>query len=144
LERGEKIVSVGGSTEKTFIPCTIDARFKTTPRQTAWIMKNSKFFIGIDSFPMHIAQSFNIPGIAFFGSVSPNLILYSKKMKSITANNLTCLGCHHNQSLFASKTTHKCKTNTLDCINKVSVEDMWNKIIELLDEGKNENHCILG
>lgn len=132
LKNGEKVVAVGKYSEDE-IPCTLDARSKTSIAEMAWIMSKAKAFIGIDSLPMHVAQAFDVPGISFFGCISPELRIYSKKMKGITANNLSCLGCHHRKAA-PSTVTRICETNTLDCITKVSIDQMWQQITTLLKE----------
>ena len=53
-------------------------------------------------------------------------------MKGVTAN-IPCLGCHHRRPSPAT-TTKTCETGTLDCINKVTVHDMWIKVEEMLKE----------
>jgi ADP-heptose:LPS heptosyltransferase/GT2 family glycosyltransferase len=126
LERGERIVCVGKHSEGQ-IPCTLDLRGKTTIAELTWIMAKSKLFIGIDSFPMHIAQVANIPGIAFFGCVKPELRIFNKKMSGITAQNLACLGCHHRKPA-PSTVTKNCETGTHDCVKKVSVQEMLDAV----------------
>jgi ADP-heptose:LPS heptosyltransferase len=142
LRNGEKIVCVGKYSESE-IPCTLDLRSKTSIAQMGWVMNNAKAFLGIDSMPMHIAQVFDVPGISFFGCVLPELRIYSKNMKGITANNLSCLGCHHRRPT-PSTVTKSCETGTLDCINKVSVDDMWFKITDLLREIERGSISLLG
>ena len=142
MQNGHQVVVVGKYTESE-IPCHLDTRGKTTVAQLAWVMKNAKAFVGIDSFPMHVAQAFDVPGISFFGCVLPSLRIYSSKMKGIVAQNLSCLGCHHRKSI-PSTVTNQCETNTLDCIKKVTVEDMWSAIQNLLEEIKNERYSLLG
>jgi GT2 family glycosyltransferase/ADP-heptose:LPS heptosyltransferase len=132
LDAGEKVVAVGKYSEGQ-IPCTVDAKSRTSIAEMAWIMSKAKAFIGIDSMPMHVAQVFDVPGISFFGCVLPELRIYSKKMKGITAENLSCLGCHHRKTA-PSTVTKMCETGTLDCVRNVSVENMWNKVQEMLME----------
>lgn len=132
LNQGEKVVCVGKYSESQ-IPCTLDLRDKTSISQMAWVMSYAKAFLGIDSLPMHVAQVFDVPGISFFGCVLPELRLYSKKMKAITANDLSCLGCHHRRPIPSTVTKH-CETGTLDCISRVTVDNMWFKVLDLLEE----------
>jgi ADP-heptose:LPS heptosyltransferase len=129
LESGEKIIAVGKYSEGE-IPCTINLKGKTNIAELAWVMKQSKLFIGIDSFPMHVAQAVDIPGVCFFGSIKPELRIYNEKMHGITANNLDCLGCHHKK--FGSTVTKICENGTLACIKNVSSEDMMKKIREII------------
>lgn len=130
MEHGVSVVVVG-SIHDHKIPCSIDLRGKTNVNQTASVIEKAKLFIGIDSFPMHVAQAVNTPGICFFGSVNPETRLYQKNMIPIRASNLECIGCHHRRPR-PSVVTNFCETSQLECINQVTVEDFWNKIKEQL------------
>ena len=46
----------------------IDMRGKLSYRQTAYVISKARLFIGIDSYPMHIAGIFDIPMVVTFGS----------------------------------------------------------------------------
>lgn len=142
IEAGEKVVCIGKYAEGE-IPCTMDIRGKTTIAQMAWVMKRAKLFIGIDSFPMHVAQVANIPAVAFFGCVKPELRIYNKNIVGITAKNLACLGCHHRRPapLTATKV---CETGTFDCIKQVSVEDMLAVVNNLLCKDQNDLVSLMG
>lgn len=131
LDRGHKVVCVGKSSEFP-VPNTVDLRGRTTIAQLATVMSRAKMFIGIDSFPMHVAQTFNIPGVCFFGSVKPETRIYSSNMRPLTAENLPCLGCHHRRPVPCTVTS-SCETGTLDCINLVGIDLMWNKVLNVLD-----------
>jgi len=128
--RGEKIVCIGRHSEDT-IPYDLDIRGDTNIYQLAWVLSKAKLFIGIDSFPMHVAQIANIPSIAFFGCIDPKLRIYNKKLIPITAKNLDCLGCHHRHPA-PSTVTKTCETGTLDCIKQVSVTDMLELVKSML------------
>lgn len=130
MDRGEKVLCIGDNDDYV-INCTENRRRLDDIPTTAAIIKDAKLFIGIDSFPMHIAQTFNVPGVCFFGCVDPKLRIYSDKMKSITAQNLACLGCHHKKPAPCT-VTNNCETGTLDCVKNVSVEKMWTEILKIL------------
>jgi GT2 family glycosyltransferase/ADP-heptose:LPS heptosyltransferase len=142
IKAGEKVIAVGKYSEGQ-IPCTMDIRSKTSIAQMAFVMSKAKAFIGIDSLPMHIAQAFDVPGISFFGCVYPELRIFSKNMRGINAKNLSCLGCHHRKSV-PSTVTKECETGTLNCIKNVSVDDMWYKTLDLLEEINNGSISLLG
>ena len=130
LDAGEKVVCIGKYTEGD-IPCTMDVRNGTNIAQLAWVINKAKAFIGIDSMPMHVAQALDVPGVSFFGSILPELRIYSKNMKGISAKGLYCLGCHHRKPAPSTVTKH-CETGTHDCIKNVSVEEMWLEVQQLL------------
>jgi GT2 family glycosyltransferase/ADP-heptose:LPS heptosyltransferase len=126
LGAGERVVCVGRQAEGE-IPCSLDLRGKTNVAQLAWVISKAKKFIGIDSFPMHVAQTFNIPGVCFFGCITPSTRLYNPNMKPIYAENLACLGCHHRKPTPCT-VTNSCETVNQECISLVSIDQMWNKV----------------
>lgn len=50
------------------IGCDIDLRGKTTFGQSAYVIKNCSFFIGVDSFPAHLAGFFDKKMIALYSN----------------------------------------------------------------------------
>lgn len=59
---------------------------KTTIMELATIIKNAKLFIGIDSMPLWMAGSFDIPVIGLYGSLQYNIVtryIYPKTKKFI-------------------------------------------------------------
>ena len=109
------------------IPCGLDLRGQTGIGELASVIKGAKLFIGIDSLPMHVAQTFDVPGVCFFGSIDPSLRIVSDNLTAVTADDLACLGCHHRKPA-PSVVTNVCETVTLDCVDLVSVEKMWEAI----------------
>jgi ADP-heptose:LPS heptosyltransferase len=108
-----------------------DFRGRTSIQQLGTIMKNSQLFIGIDSFPFHVAQVMKTPGVCFFGAILPHTRIINTNMKPVIAERLKCLGCHHRK--FAPATvTNECENGTLDCENLVTLCIFWEKIKEQL------------
>ena len=132
MQKGFNVVSIGHGGDYS-INCTHDFRNKTNIHQLAYLIDKSKFFVGIDSFPMHVAQTVEKPGVCFFGSILPETRIYFPKMVGVNAVDLKCLGCHHNKPA-PSTVTNKCATGTLDCINMVSINQMMNAIEKGLKE----------
>jgi GT2 family glycosyltransferase/ADP-heptose:LPS heptosyltransferase len=130
MAAGEKVVCIGRAEDRG-VPCDQDVRGSTTIQELGNVIKGAKAFVGIDSMPMHIAQSFDIPGVCFFGSIRPETRLLSSKMKSVTADNLPCLGCHHRKAP-PSTVTNFCETSRLECIKSVNPDMFWNKVKEVL------------
>lgn len=129
---GQKIVCVGTRTDHK-VSCDLDLRDKTNIAETAYVIQNAKLFIGVDSFPMHIAQTFDTKGICFFGCVLPETRIISPNMKGVNAEGLKCLGCHHRRPVPCTF-TNVCETSVLDCVNLVSVETMMKRIQEICPE----------
>lgn len=58
--------------------CGIPLHFITpnqSPQQLAWIIKHASLFIGVDSFPAHVAQAVGTPAVVLFGTTNPACIL---------------------------------------------------------------------
>lgn len=129
-DHGFQIVCVGAGDDK-FVPCDADVRNRATVHEVASIIQGAKLFIGIDSLPMHIAQAVKTPGVIFFGSIRPETRLLNENMKAVVARDLKCLGCHHRKPA-PSTVTNTCETGTLDCENLVSVDQMFERISNLI------------
>ena len=134
---GYHVICIGGNNDHP-VDCNSDIRGKTSIAELAYVIKNSKLFIGIDSCPMHIAQSFDIPGVCFFGSIDPDLRIISENMESVIANELHCLGCHHRKPA-PSVVTNVCETGDLECINQVSIRMMWDAVERKLNVNVDNN-----
>lgn len=128
---GYQIICIGTESDHKVNSCDLDLRGKTTIHQLATVIKNSQLFVGIDSFPMHIAQTFDVNGVCFFGSIIPNTRILSKNMIAVFADGLKCLGCHHRKSLPCTATT-VCEVGVQECVNGISVEMMFNKVKQAL------------
>lgn len=68
-----------------------------TVRKLMSIVSKVNVFLGIDSFPFHIAQAFHIPSIVAFGSIDPKYRTFESLLPIVLVRNekLNCLGCHH-------------------------------------------------
>lgn len=126
LENNFNVICIGKGADR-LVPCTLDLRSRISLFEMSYVIKNAKFFVGIDSMPMHIAQVNDTPGICFFGSVLPQYRLYNKKMLGINAKDVPCIGCHH-KNIAPSTSLNKCKTGNLDCEKQLSAETMWSLI----------------
>lgn len=124
---GHKIVCVGTLSDHKPVSADIDLRGKTSVGQLASVIQKSSFFVGIDSFPMFIAETFNIKGVAFFGSILPETRLITKNITPVYADGLKCLGCHHRKALPCISTT-TCEIGVQECVIGVSVDRMWQNI----------------
>jgi len=129
-QSGHKVVCIGTLADNK-VTCDLDLRGKTSISELAYVIKNAKLFVGIDSFPMHVAQTFDVPGVCFFGSIKPSTRIVSKNMVPVVAGDLKCLGCHHRQHA-PCVVTSSCETQFLDCINQVSVAQMMERIQEAI------------
>lgn len=124
-----------GSENDRKVHSGIDLRGVLTIQQMASLIRGAALFVGIDSFPMHVAQLFEVPGVAFFGCVHPHLRIVSPKMQAVTAEGVGCLGCHHRFPTPHAK-TDECLRGNRVCEEKVGVEDFWHPIAKILDDSK--------
>lgn len=118
LERaGWKTLSVGSKGQE----------LQTTIHQLAAIMGAAKLFIGNDSFCMHAAQAMGCPTVGIFGPTLPRFIFTqgSKAAAAVAQPHIPCAGERHRVK---GKTFVDCNA---DCINSVTVDDVW-KAIERL------------
>lgn len=101
------------------VRCDIDFRGRTTIHQMAALLKRSSIYIGIDSFPMHLAVAVDIPIAAVFGCVSPEYRLPPNipYMRGVTAPNVGCLGCHHYMP--APRVSTGCLRDRVYCMEKL-------------------------
>jgi GT2 family glycosyltransferase/ADP-heptose:LPS heptosyltransferase len=137
---GYHVVAVGNSVDAT-IPLpdvTLDLRGKTSIYQLGHVIKNATLFVGIDSFPMWVAQAFNVPGVSFFGCVRPELRIVRDNMVGVNAAHLPCIGCHHDQPAPATGLIH-CKVGGTPC-EDLGAEKVLAEVIKSLAELDNLTH----
>lgn len=94
---------------------------------SATLIANANLFVGVDSFPMHLAQAALVPTVALFGCITPSLrLLPFPFIRSVTARHVSCLGCHHRRQ---GPLTHgKCDRPTIECMDELNVEDVKTEI----------------
>jgi GT2 family glycosyltransferase len=128
---GIPVVNVGtrGDWE---LPADVDLRGLTTMNELSGVVKDARLFIGVDSFPMHLAEMYQIPGVVFFGSILPEMRLArNSKLVPITAE-LDCLGCHHRQKV-PCVGTHVCSRGDLACETQVATDAFWMRVLDVLN-----------
>jgi ADP-heptose:LPS heptosyltransferase len=126
---GHNVVAVGTFSDGR-IPCSLDLRGKTNIKQLAYVIKNAKLFVGGDSFPMHVCEVFSTPGIVFFGSTDPKIILTRNCIIPVMAKDLCCLGCHHWEPA-PCYCTNVCRFKAHRCVYGVTVDQFWKVISEI-------------
>jgi ADP-heptose:LPS heptosyltransferase/GT2 family glycosyltransferase len=141
IKKGMNVVVIGNYTEFD-IPSTLNLKGKTTIHQMAYVISKAKAFVGIDSFPMHVAQAVKTPGICFFGCIKPESRIYTDTMKGITATGLSCLGCHHKKPA-PQYVTKTCEMGDPICTKLVSANTMLYELKNILEK-QIENNSILG
>jgi GT2 family glycosyltransferase/ADP-heptose:LPS heptosyltransferase len=129
---GHQVICVGRGDDHK-VPCDADCRNMTSVQELATLIADAKLFIGIDSMPFQIAQATHTPIVCFFGSIEPKLRVINDNVRAVTAKDVGCLGCHHRQPA-PSFALSICPTGTLDCENKLSVDDFWAEVEAALQE----------
>lgn len=133
-KRGLQVVLVGDGRptgDTTPWPAnTLDFRGRTTMYQLGTALRHARLFVGIDSFPLHVAQALNVPGVCFFGSIRPELRLFRANMTGVSAGFLPCIGCHHDRRplLGDSPETSLCRIGHEHCRTAVTVERFWEAV----------------
>tara|TARA_B100000945_G_scaffold117576_1_gene93446 strand:+ start:15601 stop:16728 length:1128 start_codon:yes stop_codon:yes gene_type:complete len=122
-----KTVQIGVEKDPS-LNCDIDLRGKTTMRQMAYVVKKSDLFIGVDSFPAHLAGFFN------------------KKMVSIYSNSFAaCVrpywGDPKNQKIIETERPNGEKpsfsfSENPKTVNRIKPEQIANAALELFGESK--------
>lgn len=90
------------------------------------VIANSRFYIGNDSGPMHLATSLGVPGIALFGPTSDNLW-------GPLLPNMTPLRAH--QCPRSCRNGHACELS-FSCLTEISPDTVFNRFLARLDEVK--------
>lgn len=74
MSNGWTVILVG-STRTAPIACTTDTRGRTTIHQLGAILGACNLFVGLDSFPLHLAQAMGTPSVGIFGICYSRFIL---------------------------------------------------------------------
>jgi hypothetical protein len=91
------------------------------------LISNAAFFVGNDSGPSNIAQSYSIPSVILFGATNSEQVLFGTNARGIT-NQVGCNGCLH-------ITRHKDIGCTApNCIDSLSIETVLSEIKDLILE----------
>ena len=115
-----KVVQVGSPTDE-LLESAIDARGLNI-RESAAIIKNSLFFIGLEGGLMHITKSVGNRGVILYGGfIKPEISGYDNFINLY--NNVHCSPC------FNSDKPHTV-CDTMECFDGITPEYVYNKILE--------------
>lgn len=117
--RAMKIALAGTASDREFnFPVKdkriIDLRGRTNLAEISAIIKNAVFFAGNDSGLMHIADGFNVPLVAVFGSTSHKWTGPLSEKSSVIASDIFCSPCFEKQ----------CRYGHTDCLKNIRVSDV--------------------
>ena len=90
--KGFPVVVTGNSPE----PLSAAIQYKGSIRQLIQLIFHSRFFVGVDSGPSHIAASLKKPSLIFFGSVNPMFRHFPELFKGYFLQQpCEFAGCYH-------------------------------------------------
>lgn len=90
---GWRILLVG--TPGPSLPNFMDLRGKTDFHQLAAALKYCRLFVGVDSFPMHVATAMGTPVVGLFGASDPRYILQPNDREHSVVGVADCAGARH-------------------------------------------------
>lgn len=93
LANNWKVLLVG--TAGPSIPHFMDMRGQTNFHQLAAILRYCTLFTGVDSFPIHVAQSMGTPVVGLFGASDPRFILTDNSKQEAVCGTTDCAGERH-------------------------------------------------
>jgi len=134
---GNKLKSLGyqvitiGSIYDNYLIGSLDLRDKLDVNQLAFLLRHAILFIGVESFPFHVAQAVYTTSVIFTGSVHPYRVIVRDNVYPVFANQTSCLGCLHRQPTPCTG-TFECETHDLRCETRVSTDQMWETIVKAL------------
>ena len=76
-------------------------------------------FVGIDSFPAHVAQVANVRSAVFFGSVHPTFRVLSERLTWPIVKPIDCIGCYH---ISLEPGIPFCMRRDLSCATDISLD----------------------
>jgi lipopolysaccharide heptosyltransferase II len=131
-EYGYRTILVGGKSDLPAInnilsklpnELAVSTAGKLTILETAAIIKHAKLVISNDSGLMHIADAFNKPLIAIFGSTVKEFGFYPQNPNSyiVEVDGLNCRPCSHIGR-------QKCPRNHFNCMNHILPDHILNMI----------------
>lgn len=90
------------------------------------LVANASFFVGNDSGPAVIAQSFSVPSVVLFGATNSRQVLFGANARGIT-HPVGCNGCRH-----ITRHTEIGCTAPL-CVEGISVDAVLSAVKELIE-----------
>jgi len=130
------VVTVGSPMDCVELKGAMNLIRRLSLRQSAALISRGKLFIGLDSFPMHVANAFNIPSVVLFGSTDPGKILsYDCRVKVVQSSE-HCLGCREDTTPDRWKQNAVCRRQRLYCMESISPGQVIEKIGEILNSSK--------
>jgi len=127
-KKGFNIVEIGRS-DTPLLNSGIDLRGRTTVNQLAGVLSKCRLFVGLDSFPLHLAKAVGIPVIGLYGSTLPEYVeSYDMTNSYPVVTDCTCKGCRN----VTVGNFVNCAKKKVECMEGISVESVQERIQEAL------------
>lgn len=120
MDHGYRVVLVGNLKSRSFAH-HLDLRGTTGLQQLGAVLSRCRFFIGLDSYILHAAESVDIPVIGLFGVTDPKFIMTRDPSYSVMGT-APCAGERHR---VVGKHQMECGG---DCMNSISFEQVVEKM----------------
>ncbi len=127
--RNLRVVTVGSPFDCMELKGAINLIGKLSLRQSAALISKAQLFIGLDSYPMHIADAFKVPSVILFGSTDPRKVLMNGHTVKTVQSSENCLGCRHDTTPDRWKQNVDCSRGRLFCMENISAD----RVIEEID-----------
>ena len=96
---------------------------QTTLMELACLIKRCAVFVSHDSAPLHLAAAVGTPTVALFGPTDPRRHLPPTFRGQVIKKDVFCSPCY----------SPTCRTITHACMKRISVEEVLQSVLELLD-----------
>jgi len=73
----------------------VDLRGRLSTSALVDLIASADSFVGLDSFPAHVAQVFGIRSVLFFGSIHPVFRILATGQTWPIVKDIDCIGCYH-------------------------------------------------
>ncbi len=103
------------------------------------LIRYADVLVGADSAPLHIAGAINTPTVALFGPTNPEFSKPRGEFHEVIYNRLSCSASDDEQ--FCTRDAGK-SCATLDCMNAISTQVIYNKIEYLISKKVRERSSI--
>lgn len=127
-----KVVTVGGPNDYSVEhPPFVNYNGRYSPSELSYFLNHAKCFVGIDSAPMHIAGTSDVPIVALLSHVTPEHVLpYRLGIMGykcrVVMSDVPCVGCVNKQDIPVSG---------INCENNYKCSYTWNidNIVKQID-----------
>jgi len=93
------------------------------------LMTKFKLFVSLDTGPLYIAQSLGVPIVDIVGPFEVYENLPKEAKAVIVKKNISCYPCSH-----VIPTARYCKMGHLDCLNKVTIDDVFEAVKNVIEK----------